>query len=138
MSVRAISGDAAVERALAELAAGRPVVVVDDEERSHLRGGEGHAGARVVHGAPHFRLHLRGADRGRLRPSRLPPMHHMNADSFGTAFTVTVDARAGITTGITTGISAADRARTIALLADADDSSLDGIEHLASPAAPAG
>ena len=46
----------------------------------------------------------------------LPPMHHTNLDSFRTAFTVTVDAK----TGITTGISAADRARTIALLADRD------------------
>ena len=41
-------------------------------------------------------------------------MHHTNSDSFRTAFTVTVDAKAGISTGI----SAADRARTIALLAD--------------------
>ena len=44
----------------------------------------------------------------------LPPMHHTNLDSFRTAFTVTVDAKAGITTGI----SAADRAQTIRLLAD--------------------
>jgi 3,4-dihydroxy 2-butanone 4-phosphate synthase / GTP cyclohydrolase II len=44
----------------------------------------------------------------------LPPMHHTNADSFRTAFTVTVDAKAGVTTGI----SAADRSHTIGLLAD--------------------
>ena len=44
----------------------------------------------------------------------LPPMHHTNCDSFRTAFTVTVDARQGVTTGI----SAPDRAHTIRLLAD--------------------
>ncbi len=41
-------------------------------------------------------------------------MHHTNQDRRGTAFTVSVDAREGMTTGI----SAAERARTIALLAD--------------------
>jgi 3,4-dihydroxy 2-butanone 4-phosphate synthase/GTP cyclohydrolase II len=41
-------------------------------------------------------------------------MHHTNTDNFRTAFTVTVDAKEGVTTGI----SAADRARTIRLLAD--------------------
>ena len=44
----------------------------------------------------------------------LPPMYHTNQDRRGTAYTVTVDAREGVTTGI----SAADRARTIRLLAD--------------------
>ena len=44
----------------------------------------------------------------------LPPMHHTNSDSFRTAFTVTVDAKEGVSTGI----SAADRAHTIRLLAD--------------------
>ncbi|MCF7549105.1 bifunctional 3,4-dihydroxy-2-butanone-4-phosphate synthase/GTP cyclohydrolase II [Pseudonocardia sp. WMMC193] len=45
----------------------------------------------------------------------LPPMHHSNADAYRTAFTVTVDAKEGISTGI----SAADRAHTIRLLAAA-------------------
>lgn len=45
---------------------------------------------------------------------RLPLMVDRNAESQGTAFTVTADARSGVTTGI----SAADRARTISLLAD--------------------
>ena len=42
-------------------------------------------------------------------------MHHTNQDRRGTAYTVTVDAREGVSTGI----SAADRAHTIRLLADA-------------------
>ena len=41
-------------------------------------------------------------------------MYHLNQDRRGTAYTVTVDAREGVTTGI----SAADRAHTIRLLAD--------------------
>jgi 3,4-dihydroxy 2-butanone 4-phosphate synthase / GTP cyclohydrolase II len=44
----------------------------------------------------------------------LPPMYHRNQDRRGTAYTVTVDAREGVTTGI----SAAERAHTIRLLAD--------------------
>ena len=54
---------------------------------------------------------LTEADADRLE---LPPMYHTNQDRRGTAYTVTVDAREGVTTGI----SAADRAHTIRLLAD--------------------
>ena len=54
---------------------------------------------------------LTGPDCERLD---LPPMYRVNQDRKGTAFTVTVDAEEGITTGI----SAAERARTIRLLAD--------------------
>src|SRR5262249_54731976 len=43
-----------------------------------------------------------------------PPMWHTNQDKRGTGYTVTVDAREGVSTGI----SAADRTRTIRLLAD--------------------
>jgi 3,4-dihydroxy 2-butanone 4-phosphate synthase/GTP cyclohydrolase II len=45
---------------------------------------------------------------------QLPPMVALNEDPRGTGYAVSVNARAGITTGI----SAADRARTISLLAD--------------------
>src|SRR5207244_8680551 len=44
----------------------------------------------------------------------LPPMFRVNQDRRGTAYTVTVDAREGVSTGI----SASDRAHTIRLLAD--------------------
>ncbi len=110
---------ALVERALAELAAGRPVVVVDDEDREN----EGDlifaaqmatpelVSFMVRHTSGYICVGLTEAECDRLD---LPPMHHTNSDSFRTAFTVTVDAKAGITTGI----SAADRARTIALLGD--------------------
>jgi 3,4-dihydroxy 2-butanone 4-phosphate synthase / GTP cyclohydrolase II len=110
---------AAVERALADIAAGRPVVVVDDEDREN----EGDlifaaekatpelVSFTVRYTSGYLCVALTEADCDRLD---LPPMYHTNSDSFRTAFTVTVDAKAGIGTGI----SAADRARTIALLAD--------------------
>src|SRR3712207_9563346 len=51
----------------------------------------------------------------------LPPMFRVNQDRRGTAYTVTVDAREGVSTGI----SASDRAHTIRLLADAGTSPAD-------------
>ena len=51
----------------------------------------------------------------------LPPMYRVNEDRKGTAFTVTVDAKAGITTGI----SAVERNRTIKVLADPASTSAD-------------
>jgi 3,4-dihydroxy 2-butanone 4-phosphate synthase/GTP cyclohydrolase II len=112
---------AAVERAIAEIAAGRPVVVVDDEDREN----EGDlifaadlvtpelVAFMVRYTSGYICVPMNEADCDRLE---LPPMYHTNQGRFGTAYTVTVDAREGITTGI----SAADRARTIALLADPD------------------
>jgi 3,4-dihydroxy 2-butanone 4-phosphate synthase / GTP cyclohydrolase II len=112
-------GNGTIERALADLVAGRPVVVVDDEDREN-EGDLIFAAEKATPELVSFMVRytsgyvcvaLTEAECDRLD---LPPMHHTNADSFRTAFTVTVDAKAGITTGI----SAADRAHTIALLAD--------------------
>ncbi len=108
-----------VEHALAEIAAGRPVVVVDDEDREN----EGDLimaaecataeliGFMVRHTSGVLCAPLTAADCDRLA---LPPMHHRNEDRKQTAFTVSVDAR----DKTTTGISAAERAHTIRLLAD--------------------
>ena len=54
-----------VERAIADIAAGKAVVVVDDEDREnegrpHLRGRTGHPGTDGLHGSPQFRLCVRG------------------------------------------------------------------------------
>ncbi|MDQ5855964.1 MAG: bifunctional 3,4-dihydroxy-2-butanone-4-phosphate synthase/GTP cyclohydrolase II [Actinomycetota bacterium] len=117
---------AGIDRAIAEVAAGRPVIVVDDQEREN----EGDlilAAARatpellafmVRYTSGYICVALTGDDCDRLE---LPPMYHTNQDKRGTAYTVTVDAREGVTTGI----SAADRARTIRLLADPDAKSVD-------------
>jgi 3,4-dihydroxy 2-butanone 4-phosphate synthase/GTP cyclohydrolase II len=113
------AGAGAVERAVAEIAAGRPVVVVDNEDRENegdLIFAAQYATPELLafmvrHTSGYICVPLTGADCDRLE---LPPMYHTNQDRRGTAYTVTVDAREGVTTGI----SAADRARTIRLLAD--------------------
>jgi 3,4-dihydroxy 2-butanone 4-phosphate synthase/GTP cyclohydrolase II len=108
-----------IEAAVAEIAAGRPVIVVDDEDREN-EGDLIFAAERatpelvafmVRHTSGYVCVPMTEAEADRLE---LPPMYHVNQDRRGTAYTVTVDAREGISTGI----SAADRAHTITLLAD--------------------
>ena len=115
-----------IERAIKDIADGRPVVVVDDEDREN-EGDLIFAAARatpellaftVRYTSGYVCVALTGDDCDRLD---LPPMFHTNQDKRGTAYTVTVDAREGVTTGI----SAADRAHTIRLLADPDSKSVD-------------
>ena len=120
------SAFAGIERAIADVAAGRPVIVVDDEDREN----EGDLIFAAAWATPELLaftirytsgyvcVALTGEDCDRLD---LPPMFHTNQDKRGTAYTVTVDAREGVTTGI----SAADRAQTIRLLADPDAKSVD-------------
>jgi 3,4-dihydroxy 2-butanone 4-phosphate synthase/GTP cyclohydrolase II len=109
-----------VERAVADIAGGKAVIVVDDEDREN-EGDLIFAADRVTpelvafmvrHTSGYICVALTDADATRLL---LPPMHHVNQDRRGTAYTVTVDAREGISTGI----SATDRARTIGLLSAA-------------------
>jgi 3,4-dihydroxy 2-butanone 4-phosphate synthase/GTP cyclohydrolase II len=110
---------ARIEQAAADLAAGKAVIVVDDEDREN----EGDlifaaqmatpelVSFMVRYTSGYICVALTESECDRLD---LPPMHHTNSDNFRTAFTVTVDAK----NGVTTGISAADRAHTIRLLAD--------------------
>jgi 3,4-dihydroxy 2-butanone 4-phosphate synthase/GTP cyclohydrolase II len=114
-----MSGFSTVEEAVKEIAAGRAVIVVDDEDREN----EGDLifaaqmattelmAFMVRHTSGFICAPLTEADADRLD---LPPMYHRNQDRRGTAYTVTVDARENVTTGI----SAAERAHTIRLLAD--------------------
>ncbi|GAA4906158.1 bifunctional 3,4-dihydroxy-2-butanone-4-phosphate synthase/GTP cyclohydrolase II [Streptomonospora salina] len=107
-----------VAGAVADIAAGRPVIVVDDEDRENEGDLVFAAEAAtpellaftVRHTSGLVCVPMLGEDLDRLG---LPMMTAENQDGLGTAYTVTVDAR----TGVTTGISAADRARTIGLLA---------------------
>lgn len=120
MAERTDPGTATVEHALAEIAAGRPVVVVDGPDRENE--GDLIVAADLVntatmafvvrHTSGFVCVALPEQDCERLA---LPPMHHRNADQFGTAYRVTVDAAEGIGTGI----SARDRAHTARLLAAA-------------------
>ena len=108
-----------VERAVADVAAGRPVIVVDDANREN----EGDiivAASKMTPALMAFMIRhtsgvicvpLPGPDLDRLQ---LPLMTAQNNERMRTAFTVSVDAR----DGVTTGISAADRARTVKVLVD--------------------
>jgi 3,4-dihydroxy 2-butanone 4-phosphate synthase/GTP cyclohydrolase II len=115
-----------VERAIADIAAGRPVVVVDDEDREN----EGDIVFAAQMASPELvaftMTHCRGLlcvplEEDVLDRLQLGQMAPHNSERMQTAFTVSVDAREGVTTGI----SAADRAHTIQLLADADTSPYD-------------
>ncbi|WP_067691751.1 bifunctional 3,4-dihydroxy-2-butanone-4-phosphate synthase/GTP cyclohydrolase II [Nocardia jejuensis] len=108
-----------IERAVADIAAGKAVVVVDDEGREN-EGDLIFAAEKATPELVAFMIRytsgyicvpLTGDDCDRLG---LPPMFAVNQDKHGTAYTVSVDAREGISTGI----SAADRATTMRVLAD--------------------
>jgi 3,4-dihydroxy 2-butanone 4-phosphate synthase/GTP cyclohydrolase II len=110
-----------IATAVAALAAGRAVVVVDDEDREN----EGDLVVAAEKITPDLVAFMMSECRGLICVPLTPEatdrlhLHQMaghNSERMGTAFTVSVDARSGITTGI----SAADRARTIQLLTAAD------------------
>ena len=110
----------AVTDAIAAIAQGDMVVVTDDERREN-EGDLIMAGAKVTQAAVNFMAtHGRGLicvamAREQLQALGLSRMAQRGSgDTYGTAFMESVDAAEGITTGI----SAADRARTIRLLAD--------------------
>ncbi|MDQ1500375.1 MAG: 3,4-dihydroxy 2-butanone 4-phosphate synthase / cyclohydrolase, partial [Actinomycetota bacterium] len=112
-------GVSAVEEAAAAVAAGRFVVVLDDADREN-EADLIMAADRVTPEALAFMVRHTsglvcvGMTGERLDELELPLMVPKNSDSFGTAFTVSVDYRPGTTTGI----SAADRAATIRALVD--------------------
>ncbi|WP_417234574.1 3,4-dihydroxy-2-butanone-4-phosphate synthase [Arthrobacter sp.] len=108
-----------VDAAIAAMAAGRPVVVVDDEDREN----EGDIIFAAEFATPELMGWTIRYSSGVLcvpmpgdRADRLglPPMVEHNQDAKGTAYTVSCDAAAGITTGI----SGADRALTARILSD--------------------
>lgn len=109
-----------VQTAVDAIAAGRAVVVVDDEDREN----EGD----IIFAAEYATAELMGfmirytsgvvcapMSNKRADEMKLPPMVTNNEDPKGTAYTVSCDAASGVSTGI----SAADRARTVQILADA-------------------
>jgi 3,4-dihydroxy 2-butanone 4-phosphate synthase/GTP cyclohydrolase II len=108
-----------IDRAVKDLAAGHPVIVVDDADREN-EGDIIFAASMATPELLAFMIRytsgvicvpLPGAELDRLH---LPLMTAQNTERMRTAFTVSVDARQGVTTGI----SAADRATTIARLVD--------------------
>jgi 3,4-dihydroxy 2-butanone 4-phosphate synthase/GTP cyclohydrolase II len=103
-----------IDRAVEELRAGRFVVVVDDEDREN-EGDLVIAAERVSPEAINFMaregrgLICLALTEERCGELELPPMVADNTSNFGTAFTVSIEARGRTTTGI----SAADRAATV-------------------------
>jgi 3,4-dihydroxy 2-butanone 4-phosphate synthase/GTP cyclohydrolase II len=100
---------------IAELAAGRMVILVDEEDREN----EGDLVLASDHVTPEAINFMAKYGRGlicltltreRCERLQLPPMATRNGTKHGTAFTVSIEA----VEGVTTGISAADRARTVA------------------------
>ena len=108
-----------VEAVIADVRAGKMVVVTDDADREN-EGDLVMAAGRITPEAVNFMAtHGRGlicvsVTDGRADALGLQRMVAQNRESHRTDFTVSVDAR----TGVSTGISAADRARTISILAD--------------------
>jgi len=115
-----------IDRAIKDVAAGRPVVVVDDANREN----EGDIILAAAMATPELLafmirytsgvicVPLPGAELDRLQ---LPLMTSQNTERMRTAFTLSVDAR----DGVSTGISAADRATTIARLVDPKTAAYD-------------
>ncbi|MGD0546502.1 MAG: 3,4-dihydroxy-2-butanone-4-phosphate synthase [Terracidiphilus sp.] len=115
-----------VPGAVAEIRAGRMVVVVDDEDREN----EGDLTLAAEFVTPEAINFMAKFGRGlicltlteeRADYLRLFPMTQQNSSRFGTAFTETIEAREGVTTGI----SAADRAQTIRVAIDASSTAAD-------------
>ena len=103
-----------VEDIVADMRAGRIVILVDEEDREN-EGDLVLAADHVTADAINFMARFgRGLicltlSRERCEKLKLPPMVARNGDKKGTAFTVSIEAAEGVTTGI----SAADRARTV-------------------------
>jgi 3,4-dihydroxy 2-butanone 4-phosphate synthase/GTP cyclohydrolase II len=114
-----VSPLATIPEAIADFQAGRFVIIVDDEDREN----EGDLAIAAEKVTPESINFMAMYGRGlicvpivgkRLDQLEIPMMVDTNSSSFGTAFTVAVDARQGVTTGI----SAADRAATVRVLID--------------------
>ncbi len=108
-----------VERAIADIAAGRAVVVVDDEDREN-EGDLIFAAAKATPELMAFTIRYSSGVICAPMPAEMldrleiPLMTPHNKDKLRTAYTISVDAR----DGVSTGISAADRAHTVRVLAD--------------------
>lgn len=121
MNTNNVTNDALFERAFAELRAGRPVLVADSASRENEvdailaadRAEPRWIGWTVRHSSGFLCAPMPAERADRLD---LPLMVPDNQDSFRTAYTISVDAAAGVTTGI----SASDRALTLRTLGDDD------------------
>jgi 3,4-dihydroxy 2-butanone 4-phosphate synthase/GTP cyclohydrolase II len=119
-----------IEEAIEDIRKGKMVILVDDEDREN----EGDLTMAAEAVTPEAIIFMAKNGRGliclsltaeRVEHLQLPMMTTNNTSAFGTAFTISIEAKKGVTTGI----SAADRARTIKTAI----SSKSGPEDLARP-----
>lgn len=110
---------AEIEDAARDIASGKMIIIVDDEDREN-EGDLVCAAEKVTPEIINFMItHARGLiclplTEERCDELNLPPQTAENTSSMGTAFTISIEARMGVTTGI----SAADRAKTILTAVD--------------------
>ncbi len=125
-----VSAISPIEDIIEDARNGRPYILVDAEDREN----EGDVIIPAQFATPYqinfMAKHARGLiclsiTAERARQLRLPPMSSDNQSGHGTAFTVSIEAREGVTTGI----SAHDRAHTIAVAVDPTK----GMEEIVSP-----
>lgn len=108
-----------IEEAIADIRSGKLIIIVDDEDREN-EGDLVCAAEKITPEIINFMAtHGRGLICMPLTEDRcdflqLPPQAQENTSSMGTAFTISIEAKKGVTTGI----SAADRAQTIATAVD--------------------
>jgi 3,4-dihydroxy 2-butanone 4-phosphate synthase/GTP cyclohydrolase II len=103
-----------VEDIVADMRAGRMVILIDEEDRENegdLVLAADHVSAEAINFMARYGRGLicLTLTRERCEALQLPPMATRNGGKYGTAFTVSIEAAEGVTTGI----SAADRARTV-------------------------
>lgn len=119
---------ASIEQAIADIQAGKFVIVADDEGREN----EGDLICAAEKITPEMMNFMLGKARGmvcvaltneRAAELNLHPMVNENTDPNQTAYTISVDA--GFEFGVTTGVSAADRAITVQRLATGNATALD-------------
>jgi 3,4-dihydroxy 2-butanone 4-phosphate synthase/GTP cyclohydrolase II len=108
-----------VELAIEDIRAGRMVILVDDEDRENEGDLTLAADAITPEAINFMATHGRGLiclslTEERVRQLQLPMMATNNQSPYHTAFTVSIEAREGVTTGI----SAADRAQTVKVAID--------------------
>ena len=110
-----------IEEVVQDIRAGKMVILVDDEDREN-EGDLCLAAEAITPEAINFMARYgRGLicltlDRAQVKKLELPMMVKKNKSPFETGFTISIEAR----TGVTTGISAADRARTIQVAVNSD------------------
>jgi len=115
-----------IEDAAADIHSGKMIIIVDDEDREN-EGDLMCAAEKVTPEIINFMaVHGRGLiclplTEERCDELHLPPQTAENTSSMGTAFTISIEAK----TGVTTGISAADRAKTILTAVNLDSKPTD-------------